>query len=415
MGAGGLHLLLFLFLKGIYYMKKVRRILLLILLTSIIFLSSCIEGKIDTSSEYNFETDCQYYNYFAGAYYLAEGEDGYYYEENGFLRFIDKNSMESVVLCNKPECLHDQMNTNIVEELSNCNAYVGAIYDRCLHYYKGNLYALVKNYSSSQSSFARSLVRISLDGTQRKTVWDFSIGHLDLPGIPVFSTIHRGRYYTVIQENGENGSFSTILSFDLSTKKTKQIYQSDRYVGGVFALGDYLYFSCADEENTRTDIQAYCISSGKLKEEEYCKNVLPFGNQLFRYYYCMDYEKEEATHWTTTTDRNGENKQDYTLFQVGEVAPRMLKYLQCDGKNLYVRDGFDGTEIRTYDFLTGKWLATIEVPKEFQNTLHFVSCTTDGKLIIYATDNERVYQFCYCNISSIGTPEFQWYEVQKVN
>ena len=115
----------------------------------------------EASPEYKFETDCQYYNYFAGAYYLAEGEDGYYYEENGFLRFIDKNSMESVVLCNKPECLHDQMNTNIVEELSNCNAYVGAIYDRCLHYYKGNLYALVKNYGSSQSSFARSLVCIS--------------------------------------------------------------------------------------------------------------------------------------------------------------------------------------------------------------------------------------------------------------
>ena len=43
---------------------------------------------------------------------------------------------------------------------------------------------------------------------------------------------------------------------------------------------------------------------------------------------------------------------------------------------------------------------------------YYISCTTDGKLLIF---EDIDFRFFYCDISTIGTPDFQWFEVEKVN
>ena len=43
--------------------------------------------------------------------------------------------------------------------------------------------------------------------------------------------------------------------------------------------------------------------------------------------------------------------------------------------------------------------------------------TQDGKMIVYSWQGEDLSStdFFYCFIDQIGTPDFQWYEVEKVN
>ena len=115
----------------------------------------------------------------------------------------------------------------------------------------------------------------------------------------------------------------------------------------------------------------------------------------------------------------GGQEQECTTLTFGEEAS-LFQQMQVFGTDVFVTNAYEGTEIRVYDFTNGEATEIFPMPDEFSGGGNrALSCTKNGKLIVYSTINfdtfETTPQFFYCDISTIGTPDFQWYEVEKVN
>ena len=140
-----------------------------LLLVMIIHCCGCAKRTIDTSPEFNPDTDYNTnYDQFGYGSQFVETDDGYYYLTSArFLRFIDKKTMKDIALCNKPECSHELGDEDI------CNAYLGVMAPAELYYYKGKLYGFTDRSSAEEiGDSGKYLCEISKDGSWTKNVWE---------------------------------------------------------------------------------------------------------------------------------------------------------------------------------------------------------------------------------------------------
>ena len=117
----------------------------LLLIYFVLFCTSCRYSEVYSSdSDYIFETDSQYFfQDFVSSkgYTMAESDTGYFYvSSDKYLHYIEKETMKDIVLCGAPDCLHDKRESNIVNELVQCNAYVNCGLNYQLFYFKQKLY-----------------------------------------------------------------------------------------------------------------------------------------------------------------------------------------------------------------------------------------------------------------------------------
>ena len=107
-------------------MKKLIIILLIIATTLNITACGNSENAQYTSEEYLPESDDQ-----ANVIYrrnFAEGKTGYYfYDPMGYIQYYDFETKKTHILCNNPECSHED---------EKCNAYAGG---GSLRYAEGDL------------------------------------------------------------------------------------------------------------------------------------------------------------------------------------------------------------------------------------------------------------------------------------
>lgn len=142
-------------------------IFLCVLAAGLFLLSACqkteqgnVEGTVSAEGAGAVETDLEYY-------YVAESEHGYYrWKEididSGFpmLMFTDKESGETVPLCNKPDCTHDS------EECNACfpvmSAYTNTGMDaHYVQYYNDSLYII----GLGEDDYV-TLYRVEADGSE---------------------------------------------------------------------------------------------------------------------------------------------------------------------------------------------------------------------------------------------------------
>ncbi len=92
---------------------------------------------------------------------MCMAENGYYFQYNGMIYYIDKETSASTILCGKPECSHDN---------ENCNAFVNALF---LQYYDGKLYWSHNDYEQKNGTVTHMGERLhcmDLDGTNHSVV-----------------------------------------------------------------------------------------------------------------------------------------------------------------------------------------------------------------------------------------------------
>lgn len=169
---------------------------------------------------------------------IAASKEGYYVSMGCFIYYIDKQTKTSAILCNKPNCQHE--NETNPENVYNCNAYIhspspGAY----LAWYRGNLYT-VSNYNPATGNDKPELVKISPDGSKRDTIYVFD-------GDPSFMTVHRGILYFNAQQYATDGSsnYQLVALPLLNPKKLESIYQGsleNGYVSDIQCFGRNLYF-----------------------------------------------------------------------------------------------------------------------------------------------------------------------------
>ena len=169
---------------------------------------------------------------------IAESENGYYFLNGYYLYYADKSAMEPVILCNKPNCLHQEETDQ--EKVANCNAFYMS--SGFVSYFDDSVYILENKPEEHNMRLSR-LTKISKDGTKRKGVVKF-----EYP--PNSLAIHRGKVYasTTVYKSDETSVYG-ISSYDLGksiTQKPVTIYEgilSGGNIQGIKCYGNNVYFT----------------------------------------------------------------------------------------------------------------------------------------------------------------------------
>ena len=408
-------------------------------LLSVLTVGCAKNSAPDTSPEYNFATDQQYQNgcYSGAGNVLAETEDSLYYIDATFyIHVIDKNTMQDMVLCARPNCLHGQDDLGQTEqEKSECIAYTNMTAQMDLAYYDGAIYNVQSNPDLLTPDAPLQLIRIELDGSSKKTVWEIDWND-EIYGSVGGWVLHRGCIYFEVSTYDSDPKTGVakflgdkVYSYNLKTKKVKKIYDGTDSFYTFYALGDHLYLLWLDEEASNRSLIQVCISTGAVKRLGNCRWILPVNNIALLWY---SVERNETAGEDTLqqscmiSDLDGSNERPYFDTVVG-TNPKITKQIQTDGKSFFVTDGFDvlgengPKEVRVYDYSTGELTATLPFPEEFLfDGARLLWVTQEGQLLLYSASNyfvasDEYPQFFYCNISDIGTENFQWHEVKPVN
>ena len=171
---------------------------------------------------------------------------------NHFLFFADKETMEVLPLCGKPNCLHYEEPDFAKRQLCN-SFYYGVLYRTSVYYNNGKLYIPVGGGPQ------KYIYEFSLDGSERKQLFSLS-------GTGTGTTLlfHRGYCYEAVTEYDEE--MHTVMrivrhSLDAPRKEPECIFEKEAEVavgeekgtiilGDIKAYGNRLYFTI--DENGET-------------------------------------------------------------------------------------------------------------------------------------------------------------------
>lgn len=266
-----------------------------------LLLTSCSK-QYNTSNTYIPYQDYQYtYNNQGSFSDIAESEDGYYFLSGFYLYYADKTTMNPVILCNKPNCLHSDETSP--EKITNCNAcFPGKPSGGSVSYFNGNIYVLESD-GSDKSGNAYKLIKLSKDGTKRKTVLHFKY-------TPSSLVIHRGKVYVAGRVYDENGtSIYGVSEYDLSksaSQKPVTIFKG-KITGGniqdLICYGQNIYFRefAMNSEITAVRIQHYNLNTKKTtciiqeKDDSFPGEMAFLHNHILYTYTTLDYTTGEVT------------------------------------------------------------------------------------------------------------------------
>ena len=211
-----------------------------------------------------------YYNFGAMGHIKADNYLGYSMEFKQFLRYYDKETGETILLCNKPECEHDGSDscTATYKKMGIINTVL----------YDNQLYVYAVEHSGTMISM--NLYRVSLDGSSIDKVGTvleventlgqgvafmpeqattFGTNHLNC------FIIHRGYaylpYYLRIGVASKGFMGGGLVQMNLETGETKTIhelkYMKSSYPYNLRAVGNYVYMDMSDTKR-------YDITTGTL-------------------------------------------------------------------------------------------------------------------------------------------------------
>lgn len=182
-----------------------RKFLLAVFFSMTILLMACTADEPNyesielENSIYNPKTDYQYYLH-QQLYNqrITEAEHGYYMLNGSYIYYMDKETMEPILLDNNPN--NDCNPSSVEQQVVNCNAYVelGNMHWGFISYYKDELYVISGSPSKEKDTFNQmqyELIKMQKDGTSRKRVRVFE-------DIPTTIAIHRDHLY--FSDKGEN-------------------------------------------------------------------------------------------------------------------------------------------------------------------------------------------------------------------
>lgn len=236
-----------------------NKLVIMLLVLSVIIVSGC-DSKQYTENTYIKGQDFQYMYFRQGSSpVMAEAENGYYFLSGCYLYYADKKTMKPVILCNKPNCLHDNETND--EKVINCNAFFYNYASSFISYYDGNIYVISGKVGKIEEY---ELIKISSDGTKRETILEFDVK-------PMSVAIHRGKlYYEQTAYDKSQNSVYSIKEFNLNkfNVKPKTIYSGSLeggHIQDLMCYGNNLYFlEFAHNKKSFTNIDMrYDILTGK--------------------------------------------------------------------------------------------------------------------------------------------------------
>lgn len=380
---------------------KYRIIFLCVLTAGLFLLSACQKTERKNTAEVEeagaVETDLEYY-------YVAESEHGYYSWENmGYriessdfpmLMFTDKESGETVPLCNKPDCTHDseECNAYFPELTSYTNTGMDKNY---IQYYEDSVYIV----GLSEDDYV-TLYRVEADGSEweestRLYRTDYSAtGHWCTPEI----LIADGYVYFIDYKQKS----MTLTRMPLGGTKAEVIFEDDsdaevqihrvKYRNGsvyfqvvTFPEGEYELHEAALYRYDTADGQYSLVKQGIYGSYSVRGDLVYYVDENGLFCYSVQEQTEKAV---------VDQPLDYPTVTLTEDY-----IVLCDLKG-------DGT-LTFYDY-EGKEAAT--VPHDMQqlviyfggnSDMLFSECVDDGVLGVYFMDLKKPFD------------ELQWEDLQR--
>ena len=325
-------------------MKKAVAAILCIVLSLFVLTACGSKGGKDQDNVYIPETDypLMYEAGFDGLF-IAECEAGYYYLWGDYIFYADKETMESVPLCNKPDCKHTEEPDS--EKVYYCNAYLGGrSVLPFIQYYEGEIYT-IEGFNATEKRDENCLVKISPDGSERERL-------TEVPKNAVFA-IHRGYFYSAINgDRGTDGGKIVRVPIDRPDAEPEVVFESelDSSAFYLYAKGNYLLIvNWGNMDGGKTyyhRVYTHNIQTGEtmqlLREEEgsdgYPQPGIYYSNDD-RLIYSKNYPIESINEPVMeenilyTCDLNGENE---TVFQdLREKTDKFAVKISFDGTYYY--------------------------------------------------------------------------------
>lgn len=352
----------------------------------------------DTS--YNIETDSQnYYNF--NDRQCAAVRDGYYtfkILDNLDLQlvFIDRDTLKSIPVCSKADCMHDGI---------ECDAYFDeSVY--LLNYYDGSLYTILGDRNENVITYY--LYRISLDGSVRQKAFDIYSADETGSVYPKF-IIHRGYVYC-FYENGEDYHMAKI---DVDGDNLHDIYSIDSEMGKLYNIngyGDGVLF--CDRSNINETYSYRMLYYSETSDEVY-----EIADNIYWQYAAT----ENGIVYTDGSDIYIVNTADMTREIFIEDISGMVS-IKYDGKYLYIdnvgvlwnfeeleKSDYSSRKIDVYD-LNGNLIDTIPVANQGRDAeigdeeYIFLTFSENGSSTKKAFDK-----------SQIGTGNHEWREIEGLS
>lgn len=238
-----------------------KKFLPMVLLSLAILLAACTAKEPNyesielENSIYNPETDYQYYLH-QQLYNqrITEAEHGYYMLNGSYIYYMDKETMEPILLDNNPN--NDCNPSSVEQQVVNCNAYVELdnMHSGFISYYKDELYVISGSPSKEKDTFNQmqyELIKMKKDGTSRKRVRLFEDN-------PTTIAIHRDHLY--FSDKGENDKGIVVeravsVPLDASDSEPTVMYSSEynnlRYTD-IIPYGNQIYITESGRNMYRT-------------------------------------------------------------------------------------------------------------------------------------------------------------------
>lgn len=268
---------------------------------------------------------------------LAESPDGYYFCAESYLYWIDKATLNTVILCARPECQH------FGDDRDLCYGYVGPysfLNSSFLAFYRDKLYVCSKQFDGKL--MFPVLTELSPDGTLRR-----QIAQLDsISSDHRSQVIHRGYFYYIHAPHDENANpIISLRRINLSNGTEDILYTApDNSISMNYlkvygnrlyyirsyqdAEGEYINQMCSMELDRWEEKPILTIADGLM-----CCTLLAVEDKLLAPMYYRD-DKWDAFHWnlhTYTAETDGSSPVKWA----GELP---YGGLMTDGKYIYTMD-----------------------------------------------------------------------------
>lgn len=250
--------------------------LLIFYIAVILTLAGCgSQAFVESTSykeEYIPEEDYNYRSYFwfEGSQGMVQTEDGFYFIVGSYMFFMDKTTGQSVPLCFKTDCLHNEETDQ--SKTVYCDAFMGSG-SLFLGYSHDKLYTVCVDRNTAKTN----MIEMNMDGSDRKILYPYSSD--DGTSSPII-LMHRGViYFPSTMKDLEGKSYYGLNAFStVSGSREPVLVYTGEYENGwiqnVIAFHNYIFFKDCyyTDSSFEGKIMMYDIQTGECEEilEEDC-------------------------------------------------------------------------------------------------------------------------------------------------
>ncbi|MEG1947812.1 MAG: hypothetical protein RR139_12030 [Lachnospiraceae bacterium] len=363
-------------------------------ISTTLILSMILPGCGSKNSADSITTDINYSQSAPG--FFIETETGYYFSSDNYFYYSDKDKINFVKLCSKPDCTHKDSNCNAYNYDSGCNT----------HFYNGKL--VYPYHQSDEFNSEIVIASKNADGTDTKQEKVIEV----TPGF-YSGKMHRNYFvYNLIETDEKTGSQHSrlyIQRLDQLKEDPKVAYeyiQEEETKNAeivVFAMVEESLFFRADGSLFQYEIGTEKLveipEESQMKKGEYFTKDRIYQVDMEDNFYYQDLKTGEIVQLKKEEDPN-----IYGPFQTDGERMYRLNYSYGD---TVIPDEYNGIFI--YD-MEGNPVDYAKYSIPTDNQMYFVAAE-DKVFVFRIPGGGPVTSYSYFNKEDIGTGDIKWTDV----